>query len=369
MKILNKEKIQKEEKGITLIALIVTIIVLAILAGVSISVLVGDQGIIRKTQNTGKDAEIENVKEQALIDISSWVYDEVTERKGDGIVNTPDQVKEILESENSGKKKYYKGFTDEGVETPNGYIVPYEDLYNGGNAGGETNEGELTWDQVLANATSPHPDQNSSNTTIAVGTDKELVNMDYWIFKKVTIDGVEGYGLYSDYASQKSSAKGYVFSFTSNGEIIGKVPQYIKGDGDTKFYPVISMGYTFAYCTELKIAPEIPTTVINMNATFIQCNNLITASTIPESVKCMNYTFSYCSRLTGELIINANPSKAPTTSGNYFEDPTTLGGINGCFANAVSTSPGEFLKLKGSSSMLDDLIETAGSNIHIIKGT
>lgn len=362
MKLLNEKKMQKEEKGITLIALIVTIIVLAILVGVSLSVLVGDQGIIRKTQSTSEDAEKESVREQALIDISSWVYDEVTSKR-DGIVNTPEQVKQILESENSGKKKYYKGFTDEGVETPNGYIVPYEELYNGGNS-----EGELTWDEVLENATTPHPSQ-TTNTIIGVGTDKKLVNMDYWLFKKVTIDGVEGYGLYSEYASNNDSAKGYVSTFTSSGEIKGTVPQYIKGDGDTKFYPVISMGYTFANCSELQIAPEIPTTVINMNATFLKCNNLITASTIPESVKCMNYTFSYCSRLTGELIINANPSKAPTTSGNYFEDPTTLGGINGCFANAVSTSPGEFLKLKGSSSMLDDLIETAGSNIHIIKGT
>ena len=358
MELHNEKKMQREEKGITLIALIVTIVVLAILAGVSISVLVGDQGIIRKTQSTSEDAEKESVREQALIDISSWVYDEVTSKR-DGIVNTPEQVKQILESENSGKKKYYKGFTDEGVETPNGYIVPYEELYNGGNS-----EGELTWDEVLENATTPHPSQ-TTNTIIGVGTDKELVNMDYWRATKVTIDGVEGYGLYSDYNSDESSEKGYISTF-SNGKIKGAVPQYIKKDGDTKFYPVISMGYTFAYCYDLEIAPEIPTTVKNMNGTFLQCTRLKSAPTIPESVKCMNITFSNCSSLTGEIIINATPSKTSVSSENFI-NPAILGGIYNCFYNA-STDSKTNLVLKGSSSILDDLVATKGTSSNISKG-
>lgn len=41
----------KANKGITLVALIITIIVLLILAGVSISMVLGDNGLINKTQN------------------------------------------------------------------------------------------------------------------------------------------------------------------------------------------------------------------------------------------------------------------------------------------------------------------------------
>ena len=44
----------KEIKGITIISLVVTIVVLLILAGVSISTLVGENGIVdnaKKTQN------------------------------------------------------------------------------------------------------------------------------------------------------------------------------------------------------------------------------------------------------------------------------------------------------------------------------
>ena len=46
----------KEEKGVTLIALVVTIIVLIILAGITISTLLGDNGIIEKTR-VAKDSQ------------------------------------------------------------------------------------------------------------------------------------------------------------------------------------------------------------------------------------------------------------------------------------------------------------------------
>ena len=50
-----KEKILKKgNKGITLIALVVTIIVLIILAGISINILFGDNGIIKKAQMAGE---------------------------------------------------------------------------------------------------------------------------------------------------------------------------------------------------------------------------------------------------------------------------------------------------------------------------
>ena len=40
----------KEMKGITLVALVVTIVVLLILAGVSINTVLGDDGIIKKAK-------------------------------------------------------------------------------------------------------------------------------------------------------------------------------------------------------------------------------------------------------------------------------------------------------------------------------
>lgn len=56
----------KQSKGITLVALVVTIVVLLILAGVSINMVLGDNGIITKakeaverTARTQENAEIE----------------------------------------------------------------------------------------------------------------------------------------------------------------------------------------------------------------------------------------------------------------------------------------------------------------------
>ena len=63
----------KEMKGITLVALVVTIVVLLILAGVSINAVVGDNGIIKKAQqsaNLSKEAEAKEVINRAILEFS-----------------------------------------------------------------------------------------------------------------------------------------------------------------------------------------------------------------------------------------------------------------------------------------------------------
>ena len=65
-----KEKL-KNRKGITLIALIVTIIVLLILAGISIGAITGDNGIIKQAKNAKNDTEYQQWEEQidvAIVD-------------------------------------------------------------------------------------------------------------------------------------------------------------------------------------------------------------------------------------------------------------------------------------------------------------
>ena len=65
---LRKEK-RKQERGITLIALITTIIVLLILAGISIGAITGSNGIIGQAQSAKEETEI--AKEKEIIDIST----------------------------------------------------------------------------------------------------------------------------------------------------------------------------------------------------------------------------------------------------------------------------------------------------------
>ena len=61
-------KASKNEKGITLIALVVTIVVLLILAGVSISMLTGENGIITQAQEAKLVTERSSLKEQLQLD-------------------------------------------------------------------------------------------------------------------------------------------------------------------------------------------------------------------------------------------------------------------------------------------------------------
>lgn len=62
---------REKNKGITLIALVVTIIVLLILAGVSINMLTGQNGILNRTNEAKKNSQVANEKESIEMAISS----------------------------------------------------------------------------------------------------------------------------------------------------------------------------------------------------------------------------------------------------------------------------------------------------------
>ena len=60
---MNKKSLGKE-RGITMIALVITIIVLIILAGISIAAITGDEGIIKKGDKAKEETEISQYKEK-----------------------------------------------------------------------------------------------------------------------------------------------------------------------------------------------------------------------------------------------------------------------------------------------------------------
>ena len=73
-------------KGITLIALVITIIVLLILAGVSIATLTGQNGILTQAQNAKTETEVAGEKEA----ISLAYTGAMAEKNGDGTVTASD---------------------------------------------------------------------------------------------------------------------------------------------------------------------------------------------------------------------------------------------------------------------------------------
>ena len=60
---------KENERGITLIALVITIIVLIILALVGIAMLTGENGILLKAEKAKKETEISSIEEEIQIKV------------------------------------------------------------------------------------------------------------------------------------------------------------------------------------------------------------------------------------------------------------------------------------------------------------
>lgn len=88
----------KNQKGITLIALVITIIVLLILAGVSIAMLTGENSILVKAKSAGVESDKANLEESIKLAVATII----TNQSGfpdDGI--DKDELKQSLENVNS----------------------------------------------------------------------------------------------------------------------------------------------------------------------------------------------------------------------------------------------------------------------------
>ena len=80
---MKKEIKNKQEKGITLIALVVTIVVLLILAGVSISLVLNNNGVISKAKDAKNQyAEAQTNDEKQLNEVSDWIDKKVGDTTG-----------------------------------------------------------------------------------------------------------------------------------------------------------------------------------------------------------------------------------------------------------------------------------------------
>ena len=119
----------KKERGITLIALVITIIVLLILAGVTIASITGENGILSKatqaSQKTTQEKEREEIKMAVTSDNMKYItgderesdyYIENFQKELDNIAGTG---KTIVEDDMVGYKVTYK-------ETENEYYIGYD---------------------------------------------------------------------------------------------------------------------------------------------------------------------------------------------------------------------------------------------------
>ena len=106
----------KEIKGITLISLAVTIVVLLILAGISINTVIGDNGIIKKAQSSA-----ELTKESEAKEFINEAYDYISNIKLRVKKDIKDYIQtlvEILKKENIGEK-IFANYSKEILELQN----------------------------------------------------------------------------------------------------------------------------------------------------------------------------------------------------------------------------------------------------------
>lgn len=83
---MKKEIKNKQEKGITLIALVVTIVVLLILAGVSISLVLNNNGVISRAKEARDQyAEAQTNEENQLNEVSDWIKEIVGDTTGGSV--------------------------------------------------------------------------------------------------------------------------------------------------------------------------------------------------------------------------------------------------------------------------------------------
>ena len=120
-----KQKTKKLEEGITLIALVITIIVLLILAGISVAMLTGDNGILNKSTTAKVKTENGTVEEQAKLLLSEYQLYKKTENIAGTSIN-------YLERSATGKEFMKK---DEEHTEPETYLVRWEEAIPEGTTG------------------------------------------------------------------------------------------------------------------------------------------------------------------------------------------------------------------------------------------
>ena len=121
-----------KEKGITLIALVITIIVLLILAGVSISMLTGDNGILTQAQRAKEMTEA--ASEEEYIQLLVIGYNTNKKTYGEELknieFNTVENTTSIMDKETGttyGNGWYYLKPEDvDDYELKNSYIIDYD---------------------------------------------------------------------------------------------------------------------------------------------------------------------------------------------------------------------------------------------------
>ena len=197
----------KNKKGITLIALVVTVVVLIILAGVSINAVLGDNGIIKKANQAAsvtKEAEVKEAINRTILEfyltndyetLEDFLKAKVTEGKIDSVTKNADGTLTVKKGE---------------------YSVTVENKTNssgGSSSGGETQTPEITIGEAKVVANS-----DGTGSAITDAASIYLGNTLYITFSHSITGGTTVVDKTIPYAVTKNGT----YTFTVTGTVNGK---------------------------------------------------------------------------------------------------------------------------------------------------
>ena len=201
----------KNNKGITLVALVVTIVVLLILAGVSINAVLGDNGIIKKANQAAsvtKEAEVKEAINRTILEfyltndyetLEDFLKAKVTEGKIDSVTKNADGTLTV-------KKENYSVTVENKTNSSNGSS-------SGGSTGGETQTPEITIGEAKVVANS-----DGTGSAITDAASVYLGNTIYITFSHSITGGTTTVDKTIPYAVTKNGT----YTFTVTGTVNGK---------------------------------------------------------------------------------------------------------------------------------------------------
>ena len=161
---------------------------LLILAGISIALLTGENGILTKASDSKRQSEEAQIIEEIklawnAVQINGIKDNMVIGDKATALVteleknNPPETPTATVDGNNINVT--YKGYQAT-INTLTG-VVGLEGSGNGGTTPEQGNT-EINWEQIMETATK-HPDQTSTND-IGIDANGNVCNLDYWIYDK-----------------------------------------------------------------------------------------------------------------------------------------------------------------------------------------
>ena len=199
------------KKGITLIALVVTVVVLIILAGVSINAVLGDNGIIKKANQAAsvtKEAEVKEAINRTILEfyltddyetLEDFLNAKVSEGKIDSVTKNADGTLTV-------KKGEYSVTVENKTNSSGG-------SGSGGSTGGETQTPEITIGEAKVVANS-----DGTGSAITDAASVYLGNTLYITFSHSITGGTTEVDKTIPYAVTKNGT----YTFTVTGTVNGK---------------------------------------------------------------------------------------------------------------------------------------------------